>query len=39
MPDDVEPFAELRDTRKMDESERKRVGSAAKAREHYVNQD
>src|SRR6185437_11691829 len=39
LPEDVEPFAEPRDTRKMDESEQKRVGSAAKAREHYVNQD
>jgi membrane protein len=39
LPEDVDPFAEPRDTRKMDESEQKRVGSAARARERYVRQD
>lgn len=33
MPQDVEPFAELRDTRKLDETEKRRVDEAARARE------
>jgi membrane protein len=39
LPADVEPFAEPRDTRKMDESEQQRVDSAADARRHYLRQD
>jgi membrane protein len=33
MPEDVEPFAELRDTRKLDDTEKRRVDEAARIRE------
>jgi membrane protein len=33
LPDDVEPFVELRDTRKLDDAEQERVAAAAQTRE------
>jgi membrane protein len=37
MPDDVEPFAELRDTRKLDTPEKRRVDEARRARDRTMN--
>jgi len=39
LPEDVEPFAEPRDTRKMDEAEQERVGAAAEIRRRSVGTD
>jgi membrane protein len=38
MPDDVEPFAELRDTRKLNDPEKRRVGEAQRTRERTMDQ-
>jgi membrane protein len=38
MPDDVEPFAELRDTRKLDDAEKRRVEEAQLTRERTMDQ-
>ncbi|MGD0240494.1 MAG: YihY/virulence factor BrkB family protein [Streptosporangiaceae bacterium] len=38
MPDDVEPFAELRDTRKLNDPEKRRVGEARRTRERTMDQ-
>lgn len=38
MPDDVEPFAELRDTRKLDAHEKRRVDEARRTRDRTMNQ-
>jgi membrane protein len=38
LPDDVEPFAELRDTRKLDEPEKARVTAAQEQRERYLSE-
>ncbi len=37
LPDDVEPFVELRDTRKLDDSERERVAAAAGQRNAVIS--
>jgi membrane protein len=39
MPDDLEPFAELRDTRKLDDPEKRRVEKAERTREQIKNQE
>ena len=39
MPDDLEPFAELRDTRKLDDPEKRRVEKAERTREQIRNSD
>jgi membrane protein len=36
IPEDLEPFAELRDTRKLDDRERERVERAAEIREQHL---
>jgi membrane protein len=36
LPDDLEPFAELRDTRKLDDPEKQRVGRAKRIREQAM---
>jgi membrane protein len=38
LPEDVEPFADLRDTRKLDEREKKRVAEAARIRKRTLNE-
>lgn len=38
MPADVEPFADVRDTRKLDEREKERVEEAARIRERTINE-
>jgi membrane protein len=38
LPEHVEPFAEVRDTRKLDEREKERVAEAARIRERTVNE-
>src|SRR6202012_1376125 len=37
-PEDLEPFAELRDTRKLDDPERRRVAEAERTRDRTLNQ-
>jgi membrane protein len=37
LPDDVEPFAELRDTRKLDDPEKRRVEAAGRTRDRTMN--
>ncbi|HEX5301419.1 MAG TPA: YihY/virulence factor BrkB family protein [Streptosporangiaceae bacterium] len=39
VPDDLEPFAELRDTRKLDEPEKRRVEEAERTREQIKNRE
>ncbi len=39
VPDDLEPFAELRDTRKLDDPEKRRVEEAERTREQIRNQE
>jgi membrane protein len=39
VPDDLEPFAELRDTRKLDDPEKQRVEKAERTREQIRNQE
>ena len=39
VPDDLEPFAELRDTRKLDDPEKRRVEEAERTREQVRNQE
>jgi membrane protein len=39
MPEDLEPFAELRDTRKLDDLEKRRVDEAARVRERTMTSD
>ena len=38
LPEDVEPFAELRDTRKLDEREKERVAEAARIRQRTLDE-
>jgi membrane protein len=38
LPEDVEPFADVRDTRKLDEREKQRVAEAARVRERTVDE-
>ena len=39
LPEDVEPFAELRDTRKLDEPEKRRVEEAERTRAETMRED
>jgi membrane protein len=39
VPDDLEPFAELRDTRKLDDPEKRRMEKAERTREQIRNQE
>jgi membrane protein len=39
VPDDLEPFAELRDTRKLDDPEKRRVEAAGRTREQIKDQE
>jgi membrane protein len=39
LPDDVEPFAELRDTRKLDDPEKRRVDHAQRTRERTMGEN
>ena len=39
LPEDVEPFAELRDTRKLDDPEKRRVEQARRTRDQTTNPD
>ncbi len=39
LPEDLEPFAELRDTRKLDDPERRRVEEAQRTRDQLANRD
>jgi membrane protein len=37
LPEDLEPFAELRDTRKLDDPEKRRVAAAERTRDRIMN--
>ena len=39
VPDDLEPFAELRDTRKLDDPEKDRVAAAERTRDQIMNRE
>ena len=39
LPEDVEPFAELRDTRKLNDPEKRRVEQARRTRDRTTDQD
>jgi len=39
MPEDLEPFAELRDTRKLDDPEQRRVEQAQRTRDQTMDPD
>ena len=39
LPEDVEPFAELRDTRKLNDPEKRRVEQARRTRDRTMDQE